>query len=217
MKFLERYSVSRRLIIVATLTALGGCAAGNKYDYQSARVGLPVVGTDEIGVAVVDRRPYVVSGNKKPNFVGLQRGGFGNPFDVTTTSGNPMAADMQAALARALDERGYEVTELYFSSPDDSVVAQVIKENGARRNVLLMLNEWKTDAVRRFGLTYDILLKIVDENYVVLAQASAKAVKEVLGGAGMAGQNSRTAAQAFEVKVSRLFNDPEIRRALESD
>ena len=209
--------MSRLFVIVATSIALGGCAFGNKYNYEVARIGLPVVGTDEIGLGVVDRRPYVVSGDKQPNFVGLQRGGFGNPFDVTTTSGKPMADEMQAALARALEDKGYEVAELHFSSPDDSVVAQVIKQNGAKRNVVLILNEWKTDAMMHFGLTYDILLQIIDENYGVLAQAGARAVKEVLGGAAMAAQNSRTAAQAFEVKVSRLFNDLGIRRALGSD
>ena len=94
--------MSRLLVIAAAFVALGGCAIGNKYDYEVASIELPVVGTNEIGVAVVDRRPYVVSGDKQPDFVGLQRGGFGNPFDVTTKSGNPMAADMQVALAGEL-------------------------------------------------------------------------------------------------------------------
>ena len=209
--------MSRLLVIAAAFVALGGCAIGNKYDYEVASIELPVVGTNEIGVAVVDRRPYVVSGDKQPDFVGLQRGGFGNPFDVTTKSGKPMAADMQVALARELEDQGYKVIELHFSSPDDAAVGQVIKQNGAKRNVVLLLNDWKTDAMMKFGLTYDIVLQIVDQDYGVLAQADSKGVKEVVGGAGMAGQNSLTAARAFELKVSRLFNDPEIKSALGSD
>jgi len=205
------------VVIAAVIVALGGCAVGNKYDYQVANIELPVVGTNAIGVAVVDRRPYVVSGEKESDFVGLQRGGFANPLDVTTTSGNPMAVDMQSALAGALEDQGYRVTELGFSSPDDSALGQAIKQNGAERNVVLLLNDWKTDSMMKFGLTYDILLQIVDQDYDVLAQASTEGVKEVVGGAGMAGQNSLTAARAFELKVSRLFNDPEIKRALGSD
>ncbi len=48
-------------------------------------------------------------------------------------------------------------------------------------------------------------------------EASVQFHGGVLGGAGMAKQNASTAAQAFELKVSRLFNRPQIKRALESD
>ena len=68
-----------------------------------------------------------------------------------------------------------------------------------------------------FWLTYDVLLQIVDENYRVLAEAGTSAVEEEVGGAGMESQNSRRAAQLFETKVSRLFNDPKIKSALGSD
>ncbi len=208
--------MNRLTIVGVFLFALGGCAAGNQYDYFSANIGLPIVGTDALGVAVVDRRPYVLSGNKRPEYVGTQRGGFGNPFNVTTASGKPMATDMQAALARALEDKGYEVTELFFSSPDATVVAEAIKQNGAKLNVVLLLNEWKTDAMISLGLDYDVELQIVDENSEILAQASDSANKEKIGGAAMAKQNSNTAAQVFELKVARLFNDPEIKGALDS-
>ncbi len=208
--------MNRLTIVGVFLFALGGCAAGNQYDYFSASIGLPVIGTDTLGVAVVDRRPYVLSGKKNPDFVGLQRGGFGNPFNVTTASGKPMATDMQAALARALEDKGYEVTELFFSSPDATIAAEAIKQNGAKLNVVLLLNEWKTDAMMSFGLDYDVELQIVDENSEVLAQASDSANDEKIGGAGFAKQNSRSAAQVFEVKVGRLFNDPEIKGVLDS-
>ena len=209
--------MTRLLIVALSVVALAGCAVGNTYDYQAADIGLPVMGTGQIGVAVVDRRPYVLNGDKDADFVGLQRGGFGNPFDVKTKSGNPLATDMQASLARALKEKGFEVTELYFSSPDSTVVATAVRDNGANRNVVLSLNEWKTDAMMNFALTYDIVLQIVNENYEVVAQSGTSGTKEKLGAAGMASQNARTAAQVFEVKVSRLFNEPEIVLAIESD
>ena len=76
----------RLLIVALSAVALAGCAVGNTYDYQAADIGLPVVGKGKVGVAVVDRRPYVLSGDKEADFVGLQRGGFGNPFNVTTRS-----------------------------------------------------------------------------------------------------------------------------------
>jgi hypothetical protein len=207
----------RLLIVALCAVALAGCAVGNTYDYQAADIGLPVVGKGKVGVAVVDRRPYVLSGDKEADFVGLQRGGFGNPFNVTTKSGKPLASDMQTSLAQAVQEKGFEVTELYFSSPDSAVVATAVRDNGAKRNVVLSLNEWKTDAMMNFAVSYDLVLQIVDENYEVIAESNTSGDKEKLGAAGMASQNSRTAAQVFEVKVSRMFNEPEVGLALEAD
>ena len=58
---------------------------------------------------MLDARPYVVSGNQPESFAGLLRGGYGNPFDVSTATGNPVARDLRDALARGMRERGVEV------------------------------------------------------------------------------------------------------------
>jgi hypothetical protein len=42
-----------------------------------------------LAVAVHDERSEVASGDKNPAFVGLLRGGYGNPMDVRTASGAP--------------------------------------------------------------------------------------------------------------------------------
>ncbi len=85
---------SRLLPAVLLASMLGGCAVGNTYEYRLPRLPLSVQGNSAIGLAVTDQRPYILDGDKDPNFVGLQRGGYGNPFDVTTASGRPMAEDM---------------------------------------------------------------------------------------------------------------------------
>ena len=213
--------------VAAICLVVGGCAAGKNYDYTLANIELPFVGADALGVAVVDRRPYVLSGDKQPEFVGAERGPWGVPFDVTTASGKSMAADMQAVLARALESNGYKVTELFFSSPDNAVVAEAVTKNGAERNVVLTLNEWKTDVYVNLGLTYNVVLRVVDENSQVLAQTDAEATGEKIGvgeldpKAGLfvdiAKQRSRDVAKVFELKVSRLFNSPEIKEALNSE
>lgn len=197
--------------IVALIVFLGGCAAGNRYDYVSASMALPVRGSGELGVAVIDLRPYVLNGDKQPDFVGLQRGGYGNPFDVTTQSGKPLAVDLQIVLVRALEESGYTARPMSLTNTDATSVAQAM---GKELNVILFLNEWKTDAMMKFGVTYDIELKVINGDAQVIAQARSSAIKEVAGGAGFEGQNSRLAAQIFETKVSRLFNVPEVKNAL---
>ena len=74
----------RTWIILAVALFIGGCAFGRTYSYSDAPVNIPnaASGSGAIALAVQDRRPYVLSGNKPQKFVGLMRGGFGNRFDV---------------------------------------------------------------------------------------------------------------------------------------
>lgn len=92
--------------LVFLVFLVSGCAIGNKYDYQNAELSLPVGGSGELGLAVVDNRSYVRNGDKAPNFIGSQRGGFGNPFDVTTASGRSLISDMEDALKSSLTNSG---------------------------------------------------------------------------------------------------------------
>src|SRR4051812_18081252 len=97
--------------VLAVAAALGGCAVGQTYKYSDAPMSLEGVSSaGAVAIAVQDARPYVISGNKAPTFVGLQRGGFGNPFDVNTQSGGPLANEIRDAIARALKARGVSVT-----------------------------------------------------------------------------------------------------------
>ena len=72
----------RRLALFLPVVAvlLTGCAIGNRYAYQSVVANPQLSGTTAVGVATHDQREYVRSGSKDPQFVGLQRGGYGNPF-----------------------------------------------------------------------------------------------------------------------------------------
>ena len=68
------------------LVVLSGCAVGNQYDYQATSVALPIVGSGELGLAIIENRSYVLDGSRKPNFVGLQRATLGNAFPKYTPS-----------------------------------------------------------------------------------------------------------------------------------
>ncbi len=200
---------------IALLSLLTGCAVGNKYDYQQAELSLPVKGTSQISLGVIDNRSYVIDGEKPANFIGLQRGGFGNPFDVSTKSGKSLTEDMTLVLDRSLKQSGYQVNKLFFSSPDSSLVANVIMKDGQQKNIVLTVSEWKTDVYMNITLSYDLLLQILDQQGQELASASMRSNgPENLSGGGVEDQNSRTAASAFETKIGRLFNTPQIVAAL---
>lgn len=203
-----------RFGIIFLTTFLVGCAVGNTYNYSRADIDLAVQGHSELGLAVIDQRPYILSGDKEPNFVGLQRGGFGNPFNVKTESGRPLAVEIAEAMKSELEENGFKVFDLRISDSGSSVIATAVRQAAKTRNVILIVNEWKTDAMMNFGLSYDLSLKVMDDSANLLAEANTSGSKEKLGGAGFESANSIAAANAFSSKIGQLFNDADVMSAL---
>ncbi len=193
---------------------LVGCAVGNTYDYSRSNVDLAVHGHSDLGVAVIDQRPYILDGDKEPNFVGLQRGGFGNPFDVKTESGRPLAVEMAEAMESELVQNGFKVFDLHVTGHGAGVIATAVRQAAKPRNVILIVDEWKTDAMMSFGLSYDLKLQVLDDSANLLAEAETSGTKEVLGGAGFESANAISAANAFSSKVGQLFDDPDVMSAL---
>ncbi|MBP8197696.1 MAG: hypothetical protein KAX64_03965 [Chromatiaceae bacterium] len=202
--------------MVAALAAallLTACAVGNKYDYRMPTMAIPVQGAGEVGLVVADERPYVLSGNKPPDFVGLQRGGFGNPFDVTTQSGAAMAQDMAATLKDALAAKGYRVTLIEGDAKDSAALGRKAGERGLRRVIVLHIKEWKTDTMVNTKLLFDLQLIIVDQAGKVVAKNAINGTSTI--GGGMPGSIAASARQSFESKIGQLFYPPEIREALD--
>ena len=207
----------RLLFVMLTILALGGCAIGNQYSYRDSDLAIPVSGDDSIGLTVVDRRPYVLSGDKPASFIGLQRGGFGNPFNVTTESGMPLTDEVQTALANGLRKRGYSVTELYPGSSNEAAILRAVEKGNLSKNIVLVFQEWKTDAMMRLGLSYDLNLRVLDSNGKQLASAWSRGDDESLGSAGMESGNAELAKRAMANKLESLFRDDSIRQALSSN
>lgn len=205
------------LIIVFPLMLLvfGGCAIGNQYQYKAEDVGLPISNRGEpilLGVGAEDKRPYVVSGDKPDTFVGLQRGGFGNPFNVTNASGQPFAVDAAKVLSGLLQRSGYvaEVSGAYASL--ESFTA-AMRAQGLDRGVYLDIREWKTDVMMKVTLHYDLLLKVVDSDGQVIAESNQSGT-EVSSGAGFEKANSESASLSLSTKLSYLFLEPAVQEAL---
>src|SRR5512136_1091142 len=81
------------VILVLSAVALTSCVVGQKINYVSANPEASFKGSMAVAVAVWDNRPYVLNGEKPSTYVGTFRGGFGNPFNVNTESGQPLAQD----------------------------------------------------------------------------------------------------------------------------
>jgi hypothetical protein len=207
------------LIVFITIIFSAGCFSAKNYNYRDIIADISSSGTASIGVAVHDQRDYVQSGNKRPDFVGLARGGFGNPFSVSTLSGRPLADDMTDVITASLAKKGYKavpVTVLY----SDSQVAVLGKMKAARtdRTILLTMNEWKSDLNPYHDVTliYDVQLALYDRDGKILAEKKIDG-RDSLGGDswGPAAYARRAVPEAFKKKIEELLNSPDIAKVLQ--
>lgn len=206
-----------RLLLIALLALMtGGCAIGNQHQYAGQPVAIASGAGKPVALAVVDARPYVVSGHKAPNFVGLQRGGFANPFDVTTVSGKPMAEDFQDTIATSLRRNGTDVRPVTLPPGAGGDAARAaLARTGAERAILLRLNEWKADSMVSASLIYDVRLDVLDRSGESLGGTNA-AGRDVLGGNFMNGPGHANEAvpAAYRRRLEQLFADPKVVAAL---
>lgn len=197
-------------LLAGAFAVLGGCAVGQRYGYDQATIPLANVRAGgAVGLGVQDARPYVVSGNKSASFVGLMRGGFGNPFDVNTQSGRPLAVDMRDVIERAMKARGLRVTAVDIAPAQDGGAARrTLLASGGARSVLVTLTEWKSDTMLRTELIYDVTLAVFDDKGAELARNRLQGIDPI----GPSPHSS--VPEAFGRKFEALFNDDRILAAL---
>ena len=207
-----------KLLLIAVFTLLtSGCAVGVKHQYDNVVPEIGVATRAKVAVGVQDARPYVVSGNKSEDFVGLQRGGFGNPFDVGTLSGNPLARDFLGVMAASLKRSGASVIPVELAPKQkDAEVKKALLGTGADKGVLLVLREWKSDTMMNTALHYDVLLTILSASGGVLASKTLTGNDDLGGSAFNPPEHARGAVPvAFRKKMEALFTDPAVRKALQ--
>lgn len=204
---------TRILAAGLAVVALSGCAVGQRFNYASATINTRGIElARSASVAVLDRREYVVSGDKPESFVGLSRGGYGNPFDVTTESKKPRAHDMALSITAALQGKGLEV-RMITVDPKGAVegARQALVQSGSDRLLLFTINEWKTDTMMRTGLHFDVSLDVFDRDGNALARSQVSG-KEVSGSSIVSAE--KDAQNWFAAKMRELLGDQAVRGAL---
>jgi hypothetical protein len=87
-----------------------GLVVGKKINYVDDHAKVNYTGQGSVVVITFDERPYVLAGDKKPDFVGVMRGGYGIPFDVRNETGHPVADDISTSLAISLKAAGFNAS-----------------------------------------------------------------------------------------------------------
>jgi hypothetical protein len=134
---------------------LGGCVVGQSLPagYQ-ATPAAPIGEGTYLSVEVHDERPYVLSGDKPPYFIGKYRAGFGNPWDVTTEGQQPLAGVIERDLSADLRALGYSV----------------VSTAEAQRRLDVAIMDWNFDAMINGKFWYEFRLRVLDAAGTLLTE-----------------------------------------------
>jgi hypothetical protein len=102
---------------------------------------------NRVYVNVQDERPYVKNGDKDPWYVGKYRGGFGNPWDVTTENDIPLAELLSKDLTEALLAEGFDTNSA-----------------NTNRTLTVLINDWNFDGYQNGRFWYDLEVIVSDQN-----------------------------------------------------
>jgi len=203
------------LVSLCAVVLSSGCVVGQKYNYSAVVADIGPTGTKTIGVATHDQRPDVVIGEKTPDVVGTLRGGFGNPWYVTTESGRPLADDMTEAIAATLTKNNFKVFTVTVSHKDKPQdVLEKLKATNGDNLILLTLNEWKSDAYMNATLYYNAIFKVFDRNGNLVAETAKKGQEELGGSMNTAAHTKKAVPAAFKKIIEELFNNTNVVEAL---
>lgn len=177
------YNTLMKFLPIFFVLLLSGCAAWNKYDYQSVRAPLPKTAKkNTIAVATVDRREYLINAEVADNYVGMTRSGFGIPFRVPTKSKAPLATDLSDAVAASLTEAGYQAKAVNgFAVLNTAAAKSRLLSTPANRHILITIKKWESDTLVNTELTTDYTVEVFDRNGKFLASESYTAVKNLHG------------------------------------
>jgi hypothetical protein len=200
----------RHCVLSLLISVLTGCAFGQKISYTGAsNFRIPENTVETVGLAVSDKRPAVVAGDHSLHWVGYSRPPLGIPYGVHTESGRPLSDDFASLLQSTLAK--YEVVAQIVSTQpfeDRQVVVRRLASYRNPKNVIVTLNDWKTDSYvgLSISLHYSVTLEVTDANGRQLGRSSSVGVKSIMSGYPL--------FLAVTDIFQELFNTPEIKVAL---
>jgi hypothetical protein len=201
-----------------TVAALMLASCGNLYriNYSNIKTDLNYSGSRSVSIGVLDQRPYILSGEKDPKYVGTIRGGYGNPFDLWTQSNLHLTDEMAATVADSLRNKGFKVVMVKAAvGKDGSGILSEMKSSGAERLVFIEVKDWWSNyypasyGAEKTELIMNVELKVLDRFQRVLGTGRLKGTANP-----PSGWPKDTIPGFYQKKMTELLNDQGVKRAL---
>jgi hypothetical protein len=209
-----RFHFVRLTGLLVLVAYLSGCAFGTKMSYDKTALAVPRAQGD-VAVGVWDARPYVLSGEKSPQWVGLQRSGFAIPYGVHTQSGAPLRKEFAQTIVSSFNRSGVAATTIDI--PDQianrGAVERLLPATGT--SILLEITNWKTDVLADVHFAYDMTLRVFN-NGVKVAEERVNGDEKLRGSFwNPIGASERVAVAKQKEKLDQLFGSSRVRAALD--
>lgn len=212
---MKRVSGMKWILMTGGAALLAGCYS---VDYD-AKVVVPEKGNTKVAVATVDERPYVLNHRNPPSYVGIIRGGFGNPFNRNTDDGKPLADDFDQTIVGSLVDNGFAALAVSTApaANDEQALAQ-LKQSGASRLVLLELRDWQSDTFINPTMNLDYTFHVYDASGKELAAVSEHKDQDIKGGSffNPVGKSDDLVVAFYQGKIQTWFSDPKVEAALQN-
>lgn len=165
------------LLVQNSETVLAERAYGQTGDYRNCWPALDVETNSDVSVMVLDQRAFVLTGDKQDAFVGLSRSRWGIPYDIYTSSGSPLARDLEEAIVNGFNNAALSASAV--TSTDE-----FSQQEDAELNKLLVvtLTQWKSDTYKQTSFEFDVSAVVYDIKGRVLGSNRTKGKKEYSSG-----------------------------------
>lgn len=206
----------RKIFLFVAFLGLSACAVGNEHNFSNLDSSIFDQATVPLAVGVHDQRSFVLSGEKTSDFVGLSRGGYGNPFDVTTVSGLSLAEDILDSVVAALRDKGSNATPVSLAFPlSPAEAVDRLIETGRDRLVLVTIKAFKSDTFVNVRFVYNVVLQVFDGSGGEVASSQVSGDRN-LGGSFMnpPSHAKKAVPKAYNDIMDELFSQPQIRAAM---
>lgn len=214
----QRFTIVVLMLLMGSL--MGGCAVGNKYMIADVQAQLEATGKYSVVVASLDQRKFIIDKTSPDTYVGMVRGGYGNPFNATTVSGLPFSDDVGQSICNALIRRGFKATlvSVTHDSTEEKVLERLLA-NKKDRALLVTIQKWESDSFVNLNVGYDLTLKVVAKDGTILATAQAKDDVSVPGNIwiGSLEMSKTEVPNIFKKSIESLLNNPSVVKVLASN
>lgn len=213
----QRLSLLFFILLIGSL--MSGCAVGNKYTIADVQAQFEATGEYSVAVASLDQRRFIVDKTSPDTFVGVVRGGYGNPFNATTLSGLPFADDVSQSICNSLTRKGFKVTpvSVAFDLTEEEVRERLLSKKEDRA-LLVIIRKWESDSFINLNVGYDLSLKVIARDGTILAAAQAKEDVNVPGSIwiGSLEMSKKEVPNIYKKSIEALLNNPQVVKVLAS-
>lgn len=201
----------RILLPLLTALILTGCATFNKYDIRAAKLQrTPSAGT--VAVAGIDERDYLKRGEISPDYVGMTRGGYGNPFQVKTATKLPLALEAAEVVAGSFGDKS--PAPAVWDTEQAGALAK-LRASDAPRFVILRITKWESDTLIRTSLDYSVSIEVVDRSGKTIASAAESKIQPLGGNFFVPAMHARQSVLSELGNIlNRLLAQPQVAAAL---